>query len=284
MGAMYRLKAYFGMVPAEDMAEYADEPPVERYAGRRREYAGDRWGDGEYAARARIRPRAGVRGRIARRPRSPSSAAPMFAAPRSGSPTTGTPTATTTTGTAAPPGSRAARSRWSARGRPVSRLDREPVRGAGLGPSAVRGALAMDTDALREPALRDPTCGIRRCGSRPCGSPPGCPSGPAPAVPEQRLGGAAALARITTLQPRSYNEARTIGERYRDGVPVIMNLTELDDAAAKRLVDFAAGLAFALRGSIDKVTSRVFLLTPADVEVSADDARRLAERGLFRQD
>jgi cell division inhibitor SepF len=71
-----------------------------------------------------------------------------------------------------------------------------------------------------------------------------------------------------------------------------MNLTELDDAAAKRLVDFAAGLAFALRGSIDKVTNRVFLLTPADVEVSADDARRLAartvridpERGLFRPD
>jgi hypothetical protein len=50
MGAMYRLKAYFGMVPAEDMAEYADEPPVERYAGRRGEYAGDRWGDGDYAA------------------------------------------------------------------------------------------------------------------------------------------------------------------------------------------------------------------------------------------
>ena len=148
----------------------------------------------------------------------------------------------------------------------------------------------MDTDALREPALRDPTlrdptlrdptCGSRRCASR-----SGCRRRRrAPAVPEQRLGGAAALARITTLQPRSYNEARTIGERYRDGVPVIMNLTELDDAAAKRLVDFAAGLAFALRGSIDKVTSRVFLLTPADVEVSADDARRLAERGLFRQD
>ena len=106
---------------------------------------------------------------------------------------------------------------------------------------------------------------------------------PPPTVPEQRGGGASALARITTLQPRSYNEARTIGERYRDGVPVIMNLTELDDAAAKRLVDFAAGLAFALRGSIDKVTSRVFLLTPADVEVSADDARRLAERGMCRQ-
>ena len=59
---------------------------------------------------------------------------------------------------------------------------------------------------------------------------------------------APALPEITTLQPTSYNEARIIGERYRDGIPVIMNLTEMDDVGAKRLVDFAAGLAFALRG------------------------------------
>ena len=250
MGAMYRLKAYFGMVPAEEMAEYADEPPAERYTGRRREYAGDRWGEADYAAEREPRDVRVADERSAerydddwdRRPvREPVRAAVALERPRE----------------------------------VVSRLDREPVRsvptGSGLGSSAVRGALAMDTDALREPALREPA----RLPERPP---------PPPAVPEQRLGGAAALARITTLQPRSYNEARTIGERYRDGVPVIMNLTELDDAAAKRLVDFAAGLAFALRGSIDKVTSRVFLLTPADVEVSADDARRLAERGLFRQD
>ena len=114
-----------------------------------------------------------------------------------------------------------------------------------------------------------------RCASRPgrCRSRP-----PAPGAAGPGASGPRRLSRITTLQPSSYNEARTIGERYRDGQPVIMNLTELDDAAAKRLVDFAAGLAFALRGSIDKVTSRVFLLTPADVEVSADDARKLAER------
>jgi cell division inhibitor SepF len=92
------------------------------------------------------------------------------------------------------------------------------------------------------------------------------------------------LSRITTVHPRSYNEARTIGERYRDGIPVIMNLTELDDAAAKRLVDFAAGLAFALRGSIDKVTSRVFLLSPDGVDVSAEDRRKLAEGSFFGQD
>ena len=90
--------------------------------------------------------------------------------------------------------------------------------------------------------------------------------------------------RITTVCPHTYNDAKVIGENYRQSTPVIMNLTEMDDEDAKRLVDFAAGLAFALRGSIDKVTNRVFLLTPADVEVSADDARRLAQRELFRQD
>ena len=63
--------------------------------------------------------------------------------------------------------------------------------------------------------------------------------------------------RITTLHPRTYNEARTIGERFRDGMPVIMNLTEMDDSDAKRLVDFAAGLSFGLRGSIERVTAKV---------------------------
>ncbi|NUT50957.1 MAG: cell division protein SepF [Saccharothrix sp.] len=92
-----------------------------------------------------------------------------------------------------------------------------------------------------------------------------------------------ALGRITTLHPRSYNEARTIGEHYRDGTPVIMNLTDMDDADAKRLVDFAAGLAFALRGSIDKVTNKVFLLSPPNIDVTAEDRRRLAEGGFLNQ-
>jgi cell division inhibitor SepF len=217
MGAMYRLKAYFGMVPADEMGEYADEPVPARFSASRR---GDRW-DERYDDEQDVPAdrydddwdRRPARATVPERPRE----APVR------------------TGPPAP---------------------------MGLGPAAVRGALAVDPDTVVREPTRIPT--------------------PAPsAVPEQReraAGGAGALSRITTLQPRSYNEARTIGERYRDGVPVIMNLTELDDAAAKRLVDFAAGLAFALRGSIDKVTSRVFLLTPADVEVSADDARRLAAR------
>ena len=236
MGAMYKLKAYFGMVPAEELGEYPDEPAVDRYPPSRRaegsvrEFAEERWDDRFSHDEDESQDDA--------RDRRPSRPAAVSVASREPS--------------------------------------REPSRGgAGLGPTAVRGSLAMDTDTFhREHALREP---VR----------PQAPS----AVPEQRerpAGGAAGLSRITTLHPSSFKEARTIGERYRDGVPVIMNLTELDAADAKRLVDFAAGLAFALRGSIDKVTNRVFLLTPADVDVSADDARKLAhvdtERGRFLSD
>jgi cell division inhibitor SepF len=88
---------------------------------------------------------------------------------------------------------------------------------------------------------------------------------------------------ITTLHPTTYNEARTIGEHFRDGVPVIMNLTEMAEGDAKRLVDFAAGLAFGLRGSMERVTNRVFLLSPANVQVTAEDKARIAEGGFFNQ-
>jgi cell division inhibitor SepF len=223
MGAMYRLKAYFGMVPAEELGEYADEPFADSYAEPRRErsvrdYANERWDD-RFTYEDESGPGRGDR----------------------------------------------YDDEWDRRPpRPVA-VERPASRGpSGMGPSPVRGALAIDPEASLQEPVR-----------------PVAPVAVPAAVPEQRdraATGAAALSRITTLQPRSYREARTIGERYRDGVPVIMNLTELDAADAKRLVDFAAGLAFALRGSIDKVTSRVFLLTPADVEVSADDARMLAQR------
>ena len=89
------------------------------------------------------------------------------------------------------------------------------------------------------------------------------------------------LSKITTLRPKDYSEARTIGERFRDGQPVIMDLVSMDNADAKRLVDFAAGLAFALRGSFDKVATKVFLLSPADVDVSAEERRRIAEAGFY---
>ena len=88
---------------------------------------------------------------------------------------------------------------------------------------------------------------------------------------------------ITTLHPRTYNEARTIGEHFRKSTPVIMNLSEMEDADAKRLVDFAAGLTFGLHGRIERVTAKVFLLSPHNVTVTAADKARIAETGFFNQ-
>ena len=94
---------------------------------------------------------------------------------------------------------------------------------------------------------------------------------------------AVGISRITTIHPRTYNEAKTIGENFRDGIPVIMNLTDMSDADAKRLVDFAAGLVFATRGTIERVTSKVFLLSPPNVTVAAEEKQRLVEGGFFNQ-
>jgi len=91
--------------------------------------------------------------------------------------------------------------------------------------------------------------------------------------------------RITTTHPRSYNDARKIGEAFREGTPVIMNLTDMDDADAKRLVDFSAGLIFGLKGAIARVTAKVFLLSPSHVEVSgeAPAAEPTTRAGFFNQ-
>ena len=85
---------------------------------------------------------------------------------------------------------------------------------------------------------------------------------------------------ITALHPRTYNEARTIGEHFRKSTPVIMNLSEMDDADAKRLVDFAAGLTFGLHGRIERVTAKVFLLSPHNVTVTAAGQGQDRERVL----
>ena len=109
-------------------------------------------------------------------------------------------------------------------------------------------------------------------------------AGPAgPAGHSGPTGVVAELSRITTLHPRTYNEARTVGENFREGTPVIMNLSEMDDADAKRLVDFAAGLVFATRGTIERITNKVFLLSPPNVSVAAEDKARIVEGGFFNQ-
>jgi cell division inhibitor SepF len=146
--------------------------------------------------------------------------------------------------------------------RPVRQLNRgsgsvTPLsRETGIRDTGVRETLTRDNLALAEPAT------VR----------------PVPAEEESH-----ANYRITTLHPTTYNEARTIGERYRDGTPVIMNLSEMEEADAKRLVDFAAGLIFGTRGSFERVTNRVFLLSPPHVQVTAEDKAKIAEGGFFNQ-
>ncbi|MFC3965977.1 cell division protein SepF [Nocardia jiangsuensis] len=137
--------------------------------------------------------------------------------------------------------------------------------GAPMMRGATRGALAVDPEAEErrlEERMRAEPVATRRPGIFEDGGP---------------------LSKITTLRPRDYSEARIIGERFREGNPVIMDLVDLSNADAKRLVDFAAGLAFALRGSFDKVATKVFLLSPADVDVSAEERRRIAETGFYNQ-
>ena len=90
------------------------------------------------------------------------------------------------------------------------------------------------------------------------------------------------LSRIVTVHPKTFNDAKTIGESFRDGFPVIMNLTDMEDYDAKRLVDFAAGLIFGLRGTFEKVTNKVFLLSPNEVTVTAEDRERIAG-GFYNQ-
>lgn len=92
-----------------------------------------------------------------------------------------------------------------------------------------------------------------------------------------------AMQRITTLHPRTYNDARRIGQEFRDGTPVILNLGEMDDAARRRIVDFSAGLVFGLRGSIERVTTTVYLLSPANVDAGAAARAQLREDAFFNQ-
>lgn len=219
MSALQKLKAYFGMVPADEMDEYEDD-----YSGYGSAYQPDSGPDFDTYS-----DRIGARRRPLGTPRPVSRLDPAgdYASDYE---------------------DRLPRRPWVAEA-PHRTPSTTPV-------APVRGALAVETQP--EPRPRPATQ-------------------PAP-QPEPA---AHPLSRITTLHPRSYMEARTIGERYRDGNPVIMNLTDLTDADAKRLVDFAAGLAFAMRGSMDKVTNKVFLISPPDVNVSEADCRRIAEGGFF---
>jgi cell division inhibitor SepF len=216
MGTLQKLKAYFGMVPADDFDEYDPADDYGREYAHRPSYLAEEDDYEPYPGQARRKLFGGSRAGY-HNDEIDDQEPDYQPANRSRS-----------------------RATWPAE---------TPV-------AHTHGALAVET--RREPMTR-----------------------PRPEPVAQPSGSSYPLGRIVTLHPSNYNEARAIGEHYREGTPVIMNLTEMDDADAKRLVDFAAGLAFALRGSIDKVTNKVFLISPPNVDPSAEDKRRIAEGGLL---
>ncbi len=251
MSALRRLKAYFGMVPAEEFDDFHPDyrsgydPSYDATAAHpamERDYAAERPG----AYRSHRADLGGYHDGIAAQ--ASHHAAPRVHATR--------------------PPSWAPESPIAESRVPESRVPESWATQSWAEEAPVRGSLAIDTaPKVRQPAVPQPATS---------------PSvAPAPRRHPPVDDEAHPLARIVTLHPHNYNEARPIGERYREGNPVIMNLTEMEDRDAKRLVDFAAGLAFALRGSIDKVTNKVFLLSPPNVDVSAEDRRRIAEGRFF---
>jgi len=112
---------------------------------------------------------------------------------------------------------------------------------------------------------------------------PSQPTFTAPTTPQAVQLEVPVLDRIITLHPRFYSEARTVGEHYREGNPVIMNLTDMDDTERRRIIDFASGLVFGHNGKIERVTSKVFLLSPANISVSNEDKSAAAEASFFNQ-
>lgn len=92
-----------------------------------------------------------------------------------------------------------------------------------------------------------------------------------------------ATSAIYKAEPKRFNEAREVADRYKQGTAVIMNLQGTEDSIARRLVDFASGLVYGHDGKIELVANRVYLLTPADVEVSAEERARLAGDGFYNQ-
>jgi cell division inhibitor SepF len=92
-----------------------------------------------------------------------------------------------------------------------------------------------------------------------------------------------ATSQVHLVLPRSFNDAQQVADRYKNGVPVILNLQSADAELSKRLIDFASGLTYALEGGMQRIADKVFLLTPRDVELSAEDRARMLERGFFNQ-
>jgi len=102
-------------------------------------------------------------------------------------------------------------------------------------------------------------------------------------VPAAAPAASGASVRVHLVIPKSFNDAQQIADQFKDSVPVIINLQGTDTELSKRLIDFASGLTYALEGGMQRIADKVFLLTPRNVEVSAEERARLIEKGFFNQ-
>ena len=143
------------------------------------------------------------------------------------------------------------------------------------------GLVEEDEDYVDELPAAEPAS-VRRMRPQPVSDVPADSEGvvrtiasprPAPASPST----------IHKSEPKRFNEARDVADRFKGGAAVIMNLQGTEDATARRLVDFASGLVYGLDGKIELIANRVYLLSPADVEVSAEDREKLAGGAFYNQ-
>ncbi|MSO44529.1 MAG: cell division protein SepF [Thermoleophilia bacterium] len=142
----------------------------------------------------------------------------------------------------------------SHRGDRQSGRDREPRRS----PAARSGDF---DDIYSDPGVPSPSRGVRAVAS-----------------PRSSRGG-----EVNLIVPRSFNDAQQIADKFKGTVPVILNLQSADAELAKRLIDFASGLTYALDGGMSRIADKVFLLTPRNVEVSAEERARILEKGFYNQ-
>jgi cell division inhibitor SepF len=116
------------------------------------------------------------------------------------------------------------------------------------------------------------------------GAAPGAQTAVARQTNSRRLEAVAgASVKVHLVVPRSFNDAQSIADKFKDSTPVIVNLQSADPELSKRLIDFSSGLTYALGGSMQRVADKVFLLTPRNVEVSAEERAKLIDRGFFNQ-
>jgi|SRR5581483_1559518 len=165
--------------------------------------------------------------------------------------------------------------------------DVEPVREpADRGRMPVRTAMPPRRVAAPEPESDVNYVGtVRRLEPQPVEPTPGIgavmPSGQKRSTPVVRAIPTSMSAKPYVVSPSSFNDAQEVADRYKSNVPVIMNLQDVDRDLSRRLIDFASGLCYGVGGTMERVAHQVYLLTPSNVEVSAEERRRLQERGLY---